>query len=526
MLLLLAFGNFINYASAKIKDVEIKGYVTRVNSATSFEIDDYRITMEGKYDVELENVDDKAIKFDQAQHLRVGTLVKIKGKENTETLELSVKEIKIDLKQFRHLSKTVVLDATPSDISKNADGTWSGTVIADARRILISNTTNVKFKLNKSEEEEEKERKKQEEKEKSKDKKNDNAASKDQTVSESQVANTEQENPEKKLSNKSDDEGFEDDDDLNDLLVGAKPLLSLDDVRPGVYMTYKGVENLNGSVIASDVIFVKNEKTKQEKDLWKDLRLKEKEAKKANSFGTLKVGDTKYKVLPEKEVQEYISQLGNTLIPEYQKNLAEDDENKIPFKFTVVYEKGFNAGAYATGTVVIHHDVFNYLENEAQLAFLLSHEIAHATQEHTIRAFNKDKNKRKGIFIGKIFSYAMGYGLLFNILSLTEAAMVNGYARNQENQADRIGMSNMIAHNYDPREAARVWKVVSLYEGNMPTNFFWSDHSSNAERRSFLMLTLRNTYADVDYSKLKKDSDEFHQIADIAKQKYPRKKKG
>ncbi len=44
----------------------------------------------------------------------------------------------------------------------------------------------------------------------------------------------------------------------------------------------------------------------------------------------------------------------------------------MPFNFTIVYKKGFNASAYTTGTVVIHHDVFNYLENEAQLAFLIS----------------------------------------------------------------------------------------------------------------------------------------------------------
>ncbi|MBK6751262.1 MAG: M48 family metalloprotease [Acidobacteria bacterium] len=39
------------------------------------------------------------------------------------------------------------------------------------------------------------------------------------------------------------------------------------------------------------------------------------------------------------------------------------------------------------------HDVFNFIENEAQLAFLLSHEIGHATQEHSLRRTN-DRKKR------------------------------------------------------------------------------------------------------------------------------------
>ena len=68
-------------------------------------------------------------------------------------------------------------------------------------------------------------------------------------------------------------------------------------------MTYKGKEDLIGNVIATDVVFVKNEKTKKEKALWKKLRIKEKDSKKAKSFDRLKVGGEKYKVLTDEEIQ-------------------------------------------------------------------------------------------------------------------------------------------------------------------------------------------------------------------------------
>lgn len=524
--LALSFVTITPISSAKEKDFTVRGYVTQVLSPTSFEMDDYSMYVDPKVEVNLENIDDKSIKFDPQKHLRVGTLVKIKGKIDTDTQKVTVKELKIDFKQFRTFSKTVVLDAAPTQLTKSEAGVWTGMIVADARRVLIDEKTVVKFKLNKSEEREAKEAKRQKEAE---EESKTDAAKKAAEAEKKQVEALKKEKKEAEgdLANKSDDDepGFEEEDDVNELLIGAQPLNSLDQVGPGVYMTYKGRENEEGSVIAESIVFVKNEKTKQEKEVWKDLRLKAKEAKNAKSFSTLKVGDTKYKVLPEKEVQEYVEKLGHSLIPKYQRELPEEDENKIPFAFNVVYEKGLNASAYPTGTVIIHHDVFNELENEAQLAFILSHEIAHATQEHSVRAMNKDKGKRTGLFIGRVFAIAMGYGLLARALTLTQAAMENGYARNQENQADRIGLSYMLAAGYDLREAPRAWKVASQRNGDRPTNFFWDGHPSHAERRSFLNLTIRNTFFQTDFNSLKKDSDEFHKIADIIQQKYPGKKK-
>lgn len=525
-LLIIVFTTATPISYAKEKDFTVRGYITQMLSPTAFEIDDYRMYIDPKAQIDLENLDDKNIKFDPAKHLRVGTLVKIKGKIDTETQKVTIKELKLDFKQFRTFSKTVVLDVAPTQLTRSSTGAWNGTIVADARRILISESTIVRFKLNKSEEREAKEAKRQKQAE---DEAKAEAAKKEAEAEKAQVEALKKERKEAEggLANKSDEDepGFEEEDDVNELMIGAQPLTSLGQVMPGVYMTYKGRENDDGSVIAESVVFVKNEKTKQEKEMWKDLRLKAKEAKAGKSFSNLKIGNKKYKVLNEREVQAYIERLGRSLIPSYQKELPEDDDNKIPFIFNVVYEKGIGATAYPTGAIVVHHDVFNDLENEAQLAFILSHEISHATQEHSIRAINKDRGKRTGLFIGSIFAAAMGYGLLARALTLTQAAMESGYARNLENQADRMGLSYMLAAGYDLREAPRTWKVMTQLYGEQKTNFFWSEHASNAERRSFLMLTIRNTFSEVDFNSLKKDSDEFHSIANLVKKNYPSKMK-
>ena len=79
-----------------------------------------------------------------------------------------------------------------------------------------------------------------------------------------------------------------------------------------------------------------------------------------------------------------------------------------------------------------------------------------------------------------------------------------GYSRSLEDQADRMGLEYMIDAGYDPREAPRVWKVLTLAEGDKPTNFFWSNHNNNTTRRSYLMAELKNNYPNLDYSKLQK----------------------
>jgi len=71
-----------------------------------------------------------------------------------------------------------------------------------------------------------------------------------------------------------------------------------------------------------------------------------------------------------------------------------------------------------------------------------------------------------------------------------------------------------------------VWKLVSKKHGDMPTFFFWSSHDSKTERRSFQMLTIRNSFSSLDFSQLKKGDDEvFQRIVELAYEANPKNKK-
>lgn len=519
-------------ASAKVKEIKIRGYITALTSPTSFEVEDYRITRDESVQLEFENQTAGAL-F-KPEDLKVGTLIELKGTYDEETGELKAKKLKIDLKQFRALNVTAVLDRRPAQLNKVEGSKWRGVVIADGRRIRVEPDTQVFFKLNKTEKKESeklaKELRKQEEaqpKEKAEAAKSDTAKpgidKNEKEDSDTPESETDAPSAATPPPAKPDDD---DETSAAEEAVGAGPLTSLADIGPGVVMTYEGKEQPDGTVLTSKVTFVKNEQEKGERDLWKKLKIKEKPSNFLEGKpGELKVGNAKYKVLPNQEVQDYANRIGQSLIPAYQRNLPEGDPNKIPFKFVVIMQKGFNASAYPNGVIIIHDDVFKIIENEAQFAAILGHEIAHATQEHTYRQLQHNKKRRKALAIAALFAAGMGYYSISNVLDMVNAAMINGYSRTMENQADRVGLQYMTDAGYDPRESPRVWKLVTKKHGDMPTNFFWSSHDSNTERRSFQMLTIRNSLSHLDFSRLKKRDEEFQRMAELAYQANPKNKK-
>ena len=99
-----------------------------------------------------------------------------------------------------------------------------------------------------------------------------------------------------------------------------------------------------------------------------------------------------------------------------------------------------------------------------------------SVQEHTLRQLEFHKKKRMLLTIRA--AVAAGYGAysVSDLLNLTSAAITNGYQRYLENQADRISMEYMLAAGYDPREAPKFWKTMSLKAGgDSGTNFFWKE---------------------------------------------------
>lgn len=470
----LAWALFTSTAVAqepKLKDVKIRGYVTEFRSPTDFDIEDYRISRNEAFTLDFDNATPD-ITFG-LNDIRMGVELEIRGRLNESTGELKAQSIRVDLEQFKSIKQTAFVSAVPEGIVL-LDGTWAGELRADGQIILITRNTQVMFKPTKRE----------------------------KKLAEARGKQVKAEAGE-----------FE-------------PLTSIEQVTIGMSMTYEGKRDRDtGRILAERVEFSTNDLETGEARLWKSLKatVKPPQALKPGDLKVAKVG--KFKLLPDANVQEYVAGIGRKLIPSYQAELKEDDPRKIPFQFHVVLDDNANAFATPNGIVVVNSGLLELLENEAQLAAVLGHEIAHATHEHTWRSQQFHKGKR--LAIGLAGAFAAGYGMqgLADIANLVNAAIVNGHSRSMENQSDRVGLQYMVRAGYDPRQAPAVWKLMTKKYGLQTTNFFWSSHENQATRRSYLMNELKNNYRDLDYAAVSLNTDGYARMkAAVAVAKNPKRK--
>lgn len=456
----LAILSLLFYASpASAKEVTIHGFVTEVKSPGSFEIDDYKVTRSNTVALHLsEDKDEHAPENFNPEDIRVGTELEVKGEYDDATGALQAKSIKVFYKDTHVVKRNALLEEIPSLVLK--DGSWGGEIRADGQRIAVLPTTIVTFKPNKSER--------------------------------------------KDLHEKKDDAGT--------VILTSLALLNLD-----TFVHYEGTRNVDGQIEARKVEFHHAELEDGEAKMWRRFEPKVKDPNYANLVpGELKMHWKKYRLVPNREAQDYIAKVGESLIPQHQKDLPAGDPLKIPFRFYLVEAKSFNATAYPNGVVLVHSGVFNTLQKEAQLAFVLSHEISHAVEKHT---WQEVKFFRRPELIaleagGAFIPFGGGFAT-----SMAVSGIRDSYMRSLENQADRVGLEWMLAAGYDLREAPALWKALGLQKGDDDDRgTLWDTHSSLTERRSYLMAELKNNYAGMDFSKLKRDSEGFHHIAEVVKQ--------
>ena len=449
----------------KPKNITIRGYVTSVTSPTEFDIEDYRIRRDDQFALDLENADPE-IRF-RFEDIRVGVELEIKGAWYADTGELKATSIKVDLEQFKKMKQTAVLTRMPEQRDAGGDGS-SRLYFADGQRIRLTPATQVVFAMT------------------SREKKAAKAQKKSEAGGQAPG-----------------DEEF-------------RPITSLDEVSVGMLMTYEGRRDpVDGCIVAERVEFRHNDLEDGEKKMWDSVKAEVKPFAAASAApGELKIDHVgKFKTLPDPEVQSYVEAIGLKAIPPHQRELPATDPAKIPFQFHVVVDKTPNAFATPNGIVVVNSGLFDVLENEAQLSFILSHEVSHAVQEHSWRESQHLKVRRGLLRIGAVVAAAYGQYDLANLGSMFEAALRNGYSRSMENQADRMAVERMVAAGYDPREAPNTWKTITTKMGDSRTDWFWSTHDNHATRRSYLMNELKNNYADLDYASLRVGDDAFGPMA-------------
>jgi Peptidase family M48/Domain of unknown function (DUF5666) len=215
--------------------------------------------------------------------------------------------------------------------------------------------------------------------------------------------------------------------------------------------------------------------------------------------------DGRMKLFPVSEVQKYVADLGASLLPAGGMGTS----RPLTFRFFVIEDPSINAQALPDGTVLVNTGLLGVVDNEAELAFTMSHEIAHVLQAHSWREANETRGAKAGlIIVGVAGSVFIGDMSLF-LSGLGMAAVVNGHQRALENQADRLGLQTMIDKGYDPREATKLMRTIIDRYGDRTTSKLWSNHDSSVLRGSFLEVQLAAQYPQGHFDGARVDTKEF-----------------
>ena len=146
------------------------------------------------------------------------------------------------------------------------------------------------------------------------------------------------------------------------------------------------------------------------------------------------------------EIENYLNQIAEKL----QTNSISAD---ISFQIKVIKDPKLNAFALPNGAIYIHTGILARMENEAQLAALLAHEMTHCTHRHSLKTLRniKDRTQAKSATIRE----------LAQLLGITGSiASINGYTRELETEADRVGLDLAVKANYDPNEVIKLFELL------------------------------------------------------------------
>jgi metalloendopeptidase OMA1, mitochondrial len=161
--------------------------------------------------------------------------------------------------------------------------------------------------------------------------------------------------------------------------------------------------------------------------------------------------------------------------------VAGRDKPAFVWKVTLIRKREANAYCLPGGKIVVYTGILPVAGNDAALATVLGHEVAHATAEHSAEQIEHEH-------LTKIAAAIVAGGVAFTpkqylrVVALLGVAGSLSFSRSQESEADHIGLVYMARAGYDPRQAVAFWKRMKrASRGKEPPEFI-SDHPSDEHR--------------------------------------------
>lgn len=184
-----------------------------------------------------------------------------------------------------------------------------------------------------------------------------------------------------------------------------------------------------------------------------------------------------------------------TAVQNYLTNNGLSSELKnFSWEFNLVQDQSANAFCLPGGKIVVYEGLLPYTQTEAGLAIVLGHEIAHAVAKHSAEQMSKEiKNQYGTQILGSVLSAA---GVGSNTTQLAQVIAQKGlqfrslkYSRDNETEADYMGLIFAAMAGYDPNVAVSFWQRMAQGNSNSGSDMF-SDHPSDAKRIAAIQKNL------------------------------------
>ena len=164
-----------------------------------------------------------------------------------------------------------------------------------------------------------------------------------------------------------------------------------------------------------------------------------------------------YGLVNDPELQAYVTRVGKGLA-------AKSQRPDLDWHFTVVDSPEVNAFALPGGYVYVTRGIMSYLNSEAELAGVMGHEIGHVTARHGVRQQSTATVVGLGAILGSILVPGMNSQAGASLLQNLGQALVAGYGRDHELEADRLGAEYLARTGYNPQAMVEVIGVLKSQE--------------------------------------------------------------
>jgi predicted Zn-dependent protease len=194
-------------------------------------------------------------------------------------------------------------------------------------------------------------------------------------------------------------------------------------------------------------------------------------------------------LVDDRALQEWVGGIGKSLA-------AASERPDLPWTFNVVDDPTVNAFALPGGFVYVTRGLLGHMSNDAELAGVMGHEIGHVTAQHSVNQLSKQQLATGGLLLGAVLSPEVArFG---NLAQTGLSVLFLKFSRDDESQADRLGLRYMTRAGYDPHEMPKVFdelRRVSASSGDGKIPSWLSTHPDPGNRREQIdQLIAANSY--------------------------------